>query len=106
MSANSHRIFSAGLRQVDFLLQSRFCLVQPFFVEDAAAAPGAGIYTPEDWNRIRQHQTAPLGSDEDRYGSDDAYRRYLSSIHHSKILSVQSLVRVFDFHKYDRILEL
>ena len=106
MSAKSQSIVSAGLRQVDFLLQSRFCLVQPFFVEDPAAAAGAGIYTTEEWNRIRQHQTAPLGSDEDRYGSDDAYRRYLASIHQSKIQSVQSLLRMFDFRKYDRILEL
>ena len=98
-------IVSAGLRQVDFLLQCRFCLVEPFFVEDPAAA-GAGIYTTEDWNRIRQHQTAPLGSHEDRYGSDVAYRRYLASIHQSKILSVQSLLRAFDFREYDRILEL
>jgi hypothetical protein len=68
MSTKSQSIVSAGLQYVDFLLQSRFCLGQPFFVEDPAAASGAGIYTTEDWNRIRQHQTAPLGSDEDRYG--------------------------------------
>jgi len=106
MSAQLQSIFSAGLQQVDFLLQTRFCLVHPFFVEDPAAAVGAGIYTPEDWNRVRQHQTAPLGSNEDRYGSDDAYRRYLASIHQSKILSVQSLLRAFDFRNYGRILEL
>jgi O-methyltransferase len=105
-SHQSKGIVGAALQHVDFLLQSRICLVQPFFVDDAAAAAGAGIYTTEDWNRIRQHQTVPLGSCEDRYGSDDAYRRYLASIDQSKILSVRSLLRAFDFRKYDRILEL
>ena len=99
-------IINAGVRQADLLLQSRFCLVQPLFVEDPTAVSGAGIYTAGDWSRVRHLQTEPFGSDVDRYGSDEDYRRYLSSIHQGKILSIQSLIRAFDFSQYKRIMEL
>jgi len=98
-------IIRTSLKRTDFLLQSRFCLVRPFCIKDPAGA-GAGIYTAEDWNSIRQGQTEPRGPDEDRYGSDAAYRRYLASIHQSKIAAVESLIRKFDFRDYGRIMEL
>src|SRR5687768_13390862 len=99
-------IVGAGMRQADFFLQSRVCLVQPLFVEDPAAVPGAGLYTADDWSRVRRRQTAPFGPDVDRYGSDADYRQYLSSIHEGKMLSVQSLMGAFDFSRYRRIIEL
>jgi hypothetical protein len=93
------------VKRADFLFQSWTCLARPFLIEDRAAA-GAGIYSAGDWSRIRREQTAPLGTGEDRYASDDAYRRYLVSIHQSKILAVESLLRSFDFRRYRRIMEL
>lgn len=99
-------IVSTGIRQADFLLQSRLCLTQPLFVEDPAAASSAGPYTAADWSRIRQKQTAPFGPDQYRYDSDDTYRQYLAHVHEDKILSVQLLMKHFDFGRYRRILEL
>jgi hypothetical protein len=106
MFATLKSIVGASVRRADFFLQSRLCLVQPLFIEDPAAVPGAGIYTAEDWSRVRPLRTAPFAPDVDRHGSDQDYRQYLSSIHQGKILSVQSLIRAFDFSRYRRIMEL
>ena len=100
------RAIAAGVRRADYLLQPHFRLVQQVFVPDPTAQPGAGVYTAEEWSRIRHRQTVPSGNESDRYGSDEAYLEYLAAIRESKMLSVQSLVRTFDFGRYKSIIEL
>lgn len=99
-------MFRTIMNEADSALQSRTCLALPLFVEDPEADPGAGSYTAEEWARRRLLQTEPFRSDENRYRSDEDYRMYLASIHESKILSVESLIRTFDFRRYKRVIEL
>lgn len=94
------------VRRTDSALQSRTCLVLPLFVDDPRADSEAGIYSAEDWDRNRLLNTEPFRPELDRYGSDEEYCSYLAAIHESKILSVQSLIRTFDFSQYNRIIEL
>lgn len=104
MIAELRRIVGSGLRRADFLLQPHFRLAQELFVEDHGA--GARVRSVQEWSNIRRAEAGPTGESGHRYASDKDYRRYLTSIRESKILSVCSLVDAFDFGRYARILEL
>jgi len=93
------------LRRIDFRLQSHFRISRAVHANDPDS-PGEGVPSASDWSRSRHRLTAPFGAAGDRYESDESYRRYLSSIHESKILAVLSLMERFDFGRHERIVEL
>ena len=99
-------LLGKALQRADFLLESCFCLSRELRVERTDASDTTGVYTAEEWARARNVQTAPFMANVDRYGSDAAYLKYLESIHDGKILPVFSLMRTFDFTRYQRIIEL
>lgn len=99
MSAGS----GAWARRADFFLQPYVRLTREVYVDEPSVA--ARDEAPASWSAHRATRTAPWGP-EDRYGSDDAYRNYLSSIHETKIRSAESLAAAFDFGRYPRVLEL
>jgi hypothetical protein len=76
------------------------------FIEDSTATPGVRVDTSEDWHQIRQQQVESSGAGADRYSSDEDYRRYLSWVREGKLLSVESLLRVFNFGQFKRPIEL
>ncbi|APV48480.1 hypothetical protein BWI17_01525 [Betaproteobacteria bacterium GR16-43] len=86
--------FGAWRRRADFFLQPYVRLTREVYADATTS-----------WGADRATRTAPW-RDEDRYGSDAAYRNYLSSIHEAKIRSVESLAAAFDFARYPRVLEL
>jgi len=96
----------AFFRKADYFLQPFFCLSQKIFVEDPDAAREQGIYSANEWSGTRQIRTAPFSAENDRYGTEENYLNYISSIQESKILPVLSLMGSFDFGNYGRIIEL
>lgn len=99
-------VMAAGVKRLDFLLQEHCRIAYPLFIEGPTEIDLSHVIASEDWRRIRQQQIASSGAGADRYNSDQHYRRYLSWVREGKLHSVESLLRVFDFGRFRRPIEL
>jgi hypothetical protein len=106
MSSMSSPIRSM-LSEFDAWLGCLANLQYPGYIDDPnIVIAGSGVYSAEDWTRVRKSGASTLGTDGTELDSNEKYLRYLFGPESMNAIAAMSLASAFDFGRYKSIFEL